>query len=261
MNAILPIGALRACEYWLATYRRTWRSSALSSVLTPVLFLAAMGVGLGGYVHGGTGTVEGVRYAVFLAPGLLAAWSMQSAVGEATWPVLGAIKWQKAYLAMLATPLTVPDVLLGHLTFMALRLTAVCAAFTVVTAAFGLTHSVVGALLALFAGVLTGLAFAAPVSAFAATQERDVGFSLLYRFGMIPLFLFSGTFFPVSQLPAAIRWLAYLSPLWHGVALCRDFALGRGTAAGIALHLAVLVVLVVCGTMVAGRTYRRRLER
>ncbi len=261
MSAVVPAGPARACGYWLATYRRTWRSGAVASVLSPVLYLAAMGVGLGGYVHGGSGRVGGVPYAVFLAPGLLAAWAMQTAIGEATWPVLGAIKWQKAYLAMLATPLSVRDVLLGHLAFMALRLLLVSAAFTAVTAAFGLAPSASGAILALVAAVLTGLAFAAPVSAFAATQERDVGFSLLYRFGMIPLFLFSGTFFPVSQLPAAIRWLAYLSPLWHGVALCRSLALGAGPTPGDALHLAVLVALVCAGTAVADRTYRRRLRR
>jgi lipooligosaccharide transport system permease protein len=261
VSAYAPARATRALEYWLMTYRRTWRGSLLSSVLTPVLFLGAMGAGLGGYVKGGTGVVEGVRYSVYLAPGLLAAWSMQTAVGEATWPVLGAIKWQKAYLAMLATPLTIRDVLLGHLGFMSLRLVMVCTSFTVVTLAFGLVQSALGALLALLAAVLTGIAFAAPIAAFSATQEQDTGFSVLYRLGMIPLFLFSGTFFPITQLPAAIRWLAYLSPLWHGVAVCRDFWLARGTTLGIALHLAVLLGLVIAGTAAADRTFRRRLER
>jgi lipooligosaccharide transport system permease protein len=253
-------GAARAAEYWLTSYRRTWRGSVISSVVTPVLFLTAMGLGLGGYVHGGTGRVEGVRYAVFLAPGLLAAWAMETALGETTWPVMGAIKWQRIYHAMLATPLTVTDVLLGHLAFVAVRLVLVGVAFTLVTAALGLLHSVLGGLLALLAAVLTGLALAAPIAAFSATRDDEKAFALLYRFGMIPMFLFSGTFFPVSQLPDSVRWLAYLTPLWHGVALCRGLALRRGAAAGLAAHAFVLVALGLTGLVIARRNYRRRLR-
>jgi lipooligosaccharide transport system permease protein len=126
---------------------------------------------------------------------------------------------------------------------------------------FGLVHSVSGALLAMLAGVLTGTAFAAPVAAFSATQARETGFILLYRFGVIPLFLFSGTFFPVSQLPAALQPVAWVTPLWHGVSLCRDLALERGTVGTIAGHAAYLVALTVLGVVLAHRTYRRRLSR
>src|SRR5256885_15016787 len=114
---VATLGARRAAEYWLTSYKSTWRGSVVSSIVSPVLFLTAMGIGLGGYVHGGTGRIDGVRYAVFLAPGLLAAWGMQTAMGETTWPVMGAIKWQKNYLAMLAAPLSVTDIMLGPLTF------------------------------------------------------------------------------------------------------------------------------------------------
>src|SRR5262249_10593358 len=104
-----------AFEHWLVVYRRTWRGSVFTSILSPVLFLTSIGVGLGSLIHGGHGHVAGVRYAVYLAPGLLAAAVMQSVEGEASWPVLGSIKWERTYFAMLATPLTVSDVLLGHL--------------------------------------------------------------------------------------------------------------------------------------------------
>lgn len=253
-------GRRAAFEYWLMVYRRTWRGSIATSLISPVLFLAAMGVGLGSLIDSGAGDVDGVRYAVYLAPGLLAATVMQTAEGEATWPVLGAIKWDRTYFGMLATPLTVSDVLLGHLAFMTLRAALVSAAFTLVTALFGLVHSAVGALLAMVAGVLTGTAFAAPVAAFSATQARETGFILLYRFGVIPMFLFSGTFFPVSQLPAAFQPVAWLTPLWHGVSLCRDLALQRGSVWAVAGHAAYLVAFTVAGVALAHRTYRRRLS-
>lgn len=259
--ATVESGGVRASfEYWLAVYRRTWRGSIFSSVLSPVLFLASIGVGLGSLVHGGQGRVDGVRYAVFLAPGLLAAAVMQTTEGEATWPVLAAIKWDKTYLGMLASPLTVDDVLLGHLAFILLRALMVSAVFTVVTALFGFTQSWHGALLAMLGGVLTGAAFAAPVAAFSSTRKRETGFVLLYRLGVIPMFLFSGAFFPISQLPAGVRPIAWVTPLWHGVSLCRDLALGRGAWPVLAGHAAYLVALAVAGVLVARRTYARRLR-
>jgi lipooligosaccharide transport system permease protein len=256
----VPVRAGRAFAFWMAHYRRTFRGSLISTFLSPMLFLTAMGVGLGHYVHGGTGRVDGVRYAVFLAPGLLAASAMQTGIGDATWPVLGAIKWHRSYLAQLSTPLSVADVMFGHLLFMAVRISVVTVAFTVVMVAFGLAHSALGVALSLPAAVLTGLAFAAPVTAYAASQDRDYAFSLLYRFGLIPLFLFSGTFFPVSQLPAGLRPVAYVTPLWHGVALCRDLALGRGSAVALLGHAGYLLALMVIGAAVGLRTFRRRLR-
>jgi lipooligosaccharide transport system permease protein len=249
-----------AFEYWLMVYRRTWRGSMFTSFLSPLMFLAAMGVGLGHLINHGTGEIAGVRYAVFLAPGLLAAAVMQTCMGEATWPVMGAIKWDKTYLGMLATPLSVRDVMLGHQLYITMRAAIVAIAFTIVTAMFGLVHSAGGALLAIPAATLTGTAFAAPVAAFAATQARETNFILLYRFGLIPMFLFSGTFFPVSQLPAVLRPIAWITPLWHGVSLCRDLALGRGQVVLMLGHAAYLVVITAVGVVLGLRSYRRRLQ-
>ena len=247
-------------EYWLMVYRRTWRGSVITSFLSPLMFLAAMGVGLGHLINNGSGEISGVRYAVFLAPGLLAAAVMQTCMGEATWPVMGAIKWDKTYLGMLATPLSVRDVMLGHQLYIAMRAGIVAVAFTIVTALFGLVHSAGGAVLAIPAATLTGTAFAAPVAAFAATQARETNFILLYRFGLIPMFLFSGTFFPVSQLPAVLRPVAWITPLWHGVSLCRDLALGRGEVLVMIGHAAYLVALTAIGVVLGLRAYRRRLR-
>jgi lipooligosaccharide transport system permease protein len=253
---------LRSLEYWAYQYKRTWRGGLVTGVLSPVLFLAAMGVGLGGLVNGGNAGVRslnGVSYLVFLAPGLLAANAMQVGVQESTYPVMGAIKWIRTYHAMLATPLRVIDVLLGHLLWIALRIFMVCAIFLAVMAAFGTTKSWT-ALLTLPAGLLTGIAFAAPVVAYAATQERDSGFNAIFRFGVMPLFLFSGTFFPVSQLPAALQPIAYATPLWHGVDLCRTLALGTAEPLMTLAHISYLSALAAVGVFVAARTFRARLE-
>ena len=249
-----------AFEHWLVVYRRTWRGSVFTSILSPALFLASIGVGLGSLIHGGHGHVAGVRYAEYLAPGLLAASVMQAVEIEASWPVLGSIKWDRTYYGMLATPLTVWDVLLGHLAFITLRALIVAVAFTIVTALFGLIHTVPGALLAIPAAVLTGAAFASPVAAYSASLTRETGLVLLYRFGVIPMFLFSGTFFPVSQLPGALQPVAWVTPLWHGVSLCRDLALGRGSVGVLLGHAAYLVALTGVGVVVAHRSFRRRLE-
>jgi lipooligosaccharide transport system permease protein len=248
----------RALGYWLYQYKRTWRGSVTTSFLFPVLYLAAMGLGLGTLVDSHSHTVEGVSYLDFLAPGLLAATAMQIGSNESTYPVMGAIKWIRTYFAMLATPIGVSDLLAGHLVWIALRLLMVMSIYLLVMLAFGAVHSPL-AVLAVPAAVLTGMAFSAPIAAFAATQQNDSGFSALYRFGIIPLFLFSGTFFPVSQLPGWLQPLAYATPLEHGVSLCRALTLGTLMARTVLFDVAYLVAATTIGVVLARRAYRRRL--
>jgi lipooligosaccharide transport system permease protein len=256
MSTPLP---LRSFSYWAYQYKRTWRGGLTSTFLNPVLFLAAMGVGLGSLVNkNGQAHLGGVHYLTFLAPGLLAASAMQTAAQESTFPVMGAIKWIRTYHAMLATPLRVIDVLVGHLAWMAVRLVLVASSFLIVMAAFGATKSW-DVVLAVPAAVLTGMAFAAPIAAFAATQENETYFNAIFRFMVIPMFLFSGTFFPVSQLPAALRPVAYITPLWHGVDLCRTLALGTASVGRSLLHVAYLSAWLGAGVVAAQAAYRRRL--
>jgi lipooligosaccharide transport system permease protein len=242
-------------RYWMYQYKRTWRGSITTSFLYPVLYLSAMGLGLGSLIKG---RVDGVRYLDFLAPGLLASTAMQIGGNEAMYPVMAAIKWLRTYFAMLATPLEVIDVLVGHLAWIALRLVMVTSIYLLIMAAFGTVHSAL-AILAVPVGVLTGLAFAAPIAAFAAAQQNDTGFTTIYRFGLIPLFLFSGTFFPIDRLPGWLQPIAQATPLYHGVALCRGLVLGHVGLGAAGAHLGYLVALVVVGYVLATGTYRRRL--
>ena len=247
----------RAFDYWLAAYKRTWRGSVFSDLLSPVLFLAAMGFGLGSLVDRGAG-IGGVPYVEFIAPGVLAASAMQSAVGESTFTVMGAIKWQRQYHAMLAAPLRVTDVLLGHLAYVALRVTIASSVFLAVATALGAIRSW-WAVLALPVAVLCGMAFAAPVFAFAALQEEASGFAALFRFVVTPMFLFSGTFFPIEQLPGFLQPVAWVTPLWHAVDLCRDLCLGAAATLPALGHVAFLALWVVGGLALARRSFTRRL--
>jgi len=248
----------RALAYWAYSYKRTWRGSVTTSFLIPILYLAAMGIGLGSLVDKHTHTIDHVKYLYFLAPGLLASTAMQIGTNEATYPVMGAIKWIRTYFAMLATPLSVTDVLAGTLTWIAIRLTIVSTIYMAVISVFGIPQSFT-AILALPVAVLTGMAFATPIAAFAAVCENDTWFSAIYRFGVIPLFLFSGTFFPIAQLPGWLQPLAYGTPLYHGVTLCREFVLGQVDWRLVPVHAGYLLVLVVVGYLVARKTFRRRL--
>jgi lipooligosaccharide transport system permease protein len=251
--------SLRVVEAGARVYRRTWRGSVISTFLNPVLFLLAMGVGLGSLVDQGSGGTDlGISYLKFLAPGLLAATAMQTGAGDASYPVMAGIKWRKTYHAALATPVGVADLTIGHLGWVGVRLVFVTVVYAVIMTLFGAT-SVLESLLAVPPAVLTGLAFAAVVTAYTATLKNETGLSTLFRFGIVPLFLFSGTFFPIEQLPDYLEPLAYITPLWHGVSLCRNLALGLEFTVNPLLSVGYLGLWVAAGTWLSIRQMRRRL--
>ena len=249
---------LRVYEFWLVQYRRAWRGTAITSVINPVFYLGALGVGLGSIVNKSGGQPLGVPYLDFVAPGLLAAAAMQIASGEATWPVMASFRWTRQYFAMQATPLGVRDIFVGHQLYMASRVAVTSAIYLVIIAAFGAVDSWL-AVFTLPLVVLLGLAFTVPTAAYAATQNSDGAFVPYNRFIIVPMFLFSGTFFPVTRLPLPLEWLAYLTPLWHGVNLCRQLTLGNVNALGALGHVAYLGLFVVAGYVWGLRTYTRRL--
>ncbi|HUY07108.1 MAG TPA: ABC transporter permease [Acidimicrobiales bacterium] len=255
---------LLAFSFWLLLYRRTWRGSILSTFVYPTLYLASIGIGLGGLVNRHVGahalSLGGVSYLRFVAPGILAASAMQIGINEASWPVMSAIRWQRSYLAQCATPLRVIDVFVGHLAWIALRLLFTCAVFVAISAGFGAVTSPFS-LVEIIAATLLGLAFATPMAALAAALQGDEAFSTINRLVIVPLFLFSGSFFPIAQLPPQLRLLAELTPLYHGVALCRSLAGGQLLLWSNLVHLVYLLVLAILGVALGRRTYSRRLER
>lgn len=253
---------LRVVEGHLRTYRHTWRGSVVSSFVTPVLFLAAMGLGLGSLVDrsGAGAALDGPTYLAFLAPGLMAASAMQNAAADGAWPVMAGMKWIKTYHAALATPVRPRDLVGGHIVWSGLRLTFTLVVFAGIAVAFGALEPW-PAVATVAPGVLTGLAFLTPVTAFSARLDSDYGLVAVFRFGVIPLFLFSGTFFPVDQLPGWLQPVAVATPLWHGVQLSRATGLGTPTAYPWPVHALVLLGLAAVGGALAVRSFERRLVR
>ena len=251
---------MRAFRCWLTTYRRLWRSSVWSSFLGPVFYLAAMGYGLGSLVDkNGTASLGGVPYVVYVAPAILAFQAMNTGMSNASFPVYSSVHWSRIYLAAQATQLRPADINRGHMMFITMRVAMNSACFIVVMAAFGTIRSGWAALL-LPVAALTGLAFAAPVAAWAVTLDKDYVMNYVFRFGAVPMMLFSGTFFPVSRLPGWLQPVAYATPLWHAVALCRGLSLGTGLTAWSAVaHVGYLAAIATAGLWAGSVTYRRRL--
>ncbi|MDT4939725.1 MAG: lipooligosaccharide transport system permease protein [Pseudonocardiales bacterium] len=248
-----------AFAYWLLRYRRIWRGTIVISVANPALFLIAMGAGLGKLVdHHDSSYLHGHSYLAFLAPGLLAAAVMQTAYLESAGPVHTSARRHGNYRAALATPLAPTDLLLGHLAFIAFRIATSALAFVVVAGALrAVPPSRLPEVWA--SAVLTGLAFAAPVAAWAVGVERPAVLTAGFRFVIMPMYMFAGTFFSAEQLPNWLHAVVVCTPLYQGVELCRTFGLGTATAIGTLGHVAYLVALATAGVVAGRRRYTAEL--
>jgi len=253
--------ALRIVQRNAVVYRRIWRGSVFSSFLQPTLYLTSLGLGVGSLIDPRrvAAIPAGAGYLQFLAPGLLAAACMQVASFESAWPILGKILWRRNYYAILATPVAIDDLIVGELLWIGIRLMTVGTAFVVVGAVFGVMRIAPATLLAVLLAVLTGLAFSAPILAFAAMLKTGNYFNIVFRLIITPLFMFSGVFFPVDRLPAPVQWIAEASPLYHGVQLVRGLTLSQLEASIAMMHLIYLFALFLAGFLAARYTFRRKL--
>jgi lipooligosaccharide transport system permease protein len=241
--------------------RRTWRATITTAFLNPIFFLLSVGILLGQLIDDDRAQLGGLSYVEFVAPGLLAATAMQVGANDAMWPVMAGIKWLRTYHAVLSTPVRVAELVIGTMGWAAIRVLSAAVIFTTVAAIGGAISSPL-AVLAPLAALLTGLAFNAPITAFSASLEGgdDGWYPALNRFVLIPMFLFAGTFFPVSQLPDWLEPVAWTMPLWHGVEVCRMLTTGDVDWLA-AAHVGYLLAFVVVGTIVAVRFHRRALLR
>lgn len=253
--------AVRVVEANALSYKRLWRGSVITAFVNPLLFLVAMGHGLGSLIdRGASGIPASISYLEFIAPGLLAAAAFQTAATESTWPVMGGIKWNKQYHAALATPIGIPDLVVGNLVWVAVRTLMTCVAFAIVMILIGAV-SIPRALAAIVPALITGIAVGAPLMGYTPIAKAESRLASIFRFVVVPMFLFSGTFFPIGQLPDWLEPVAYATPLWHGVDMTRAIALGLSPAWPAIAHVAYLVLWVVLGFMWARRTFPKVLNQ
>jgi lipooligosaccharide transport system permease protein len=232
------------------------------SVGNPVMYLFAMGVGLATLVDSNSAesAFGGVSYLAFIAPALLSSATIMTAATEFTYPVMDGFKWRRVYYGPHASPLGVHQIVNGYIIAVSLRLFLMSAIYFAIVAVFGASPSAWGAV-AIAVAVVCGLSFGLPLMAYSASITEDKGqFALVMRFIVTPLFLFSGTFFPLETLPLGLRWIGWISPLWHGTELGRVLTYGYSEPLWLSVvHVLYLVVLALLGWVLARRVYERRL--
>ncbi|MEY2974487.1 MAG: hypothetical protein RIR49_907 [Actinomycetota bacterium] len=254
--------AVRVWEGQLMTVWRAWRTAVALSLTQPLIFLLGMGVGVGALVDGRTGSsadLGGLGYLQYLAPALLATAAMTTASFEASYPVLDGFKWRRTFESMAATPIDARAVVDGLVLWWVTRLAIGSVGVGLALMLIGSTRGW-GVPVAMVASILVGLAFAAPLAAWSATRQQESSFPPIQRFIITPLFLFGGAFYPIESLPGAIRPVAWVTPLWHGVQLCRDIVVGSVVAVDTVVHLVVLGAWTAAGYVACRITFARRIE-
>ncbi|MET3803861.1 lipooligosaccharide transport system permease protein [Nakamurella sp. UYEF19] len=254
-------GTVLVWQYLMLVWRRSALSTVIAGIVTPLLYLLALGFGLGTLVNSGPGAASlgGVSYVKYLAPALVTAAALQAGVGEAAYPVYSRFKWSRVFWGISSTPVSTAQITNGQLLFLATRLAIGSALYYVVVLVFGAAGGWAG-LLVIPIAVLTGASCAVWVMALAGRMRREgTAFNVVFRFVVVPMTLFSGSFFPIERMPGAIRWLAYISPLWHGNELARAAMLGTGSGLAVLGHLVFLVVLGGAGLVTARHAFSTRL--
>ena len=265
-SAVKPrrFGAWYVAEHRFRVMRSYLQTVVVTGIGSPLVYLFAMGVGLGSLVSSNMGdsAMNGVSYLTFVAPALLATAAMTAASEEFTYPIMLGFKWNPTFFGMNASPISPGQIIDGIVISVIARLLGTCVAYYVFMLLFGAVPSAWG-FVAIFVAVLTGLAFGAPVMTYVATIQQDTGqIAMLMRFVLLPLSLFSGTFFPLTAMPIYLQWIGWISPLWHGTQLSRVFAYGLSEPLWLTIvHVVYLVALLVVGWLWTRRIAGRRLNK
>lgn len=254
-------GSFYYAEQVLRVMRNYGWSVILYSVGQPVAYLFAMGVGLATLVDANSASAfGGVSYLEFVAPALLVSAAVMTASGEFSYPIMDGFKWRRVFYGPHASPLTPQQIASGHVMASSLRFLLQSVVYFAVVAMFGASPSPWGWVSALVATV-AALSFGLPLMAYAASITQDKGqFALVQRFIVMPLFLFSGTFFPLDTLPLAVRWIGWISPVWHGTELGRVFTYGMDEDPLLTItHGVFLVAAAVVGWVLVRRQFVKRM--
>lgn len=251
-------GSWYIAEHRIRSMKGYAGDAIFQSLGTPLIYLFALGVGLASLVPQG---VDGVSYLQFVAPALMATAAMTVAANETTYPVMMGFKWNPIFFAMNAAPISGGQIVGGMMIHIALRTLATVAIYFGVIALFGAVPAPT-AWLAIGAATLTGMAIGVVLATYTSTIREDRGqMAMLQRFGITPLFLFSGTFFPLEQLPVYLQPVGWASPLWHGTELGRVLTYGADEPAWLTVtHVGYLATLLVIGLWATRRHFTRRLD-
>lgn len=257
----LKYGAWYVAEHRFHNMRAYTQTILATSIGNPLLYLYALGVGLATLVDPGLGDGE-VSYLTFVAPALLASAAVTVATEEFTYPVMLGFKWNPVFFGMNAAPIAPRQIVDGIVISVTARMVVTTAVYYAFMLLFGAVPSVLGVVTILTA-TLTGLGAGALIMAYAASIREDKGqFALLMRFIVLPMTLFSGTFFPLEALPVYLHWIGWISPLWHGAELSRVFAYGMDEPIWLTvIHVVYLGALFAWGWLLARRITARRLNK
>ncbi len=250
-------------EHQLWRFRSSFRATIVSGTIGPLMYLLGIGVGIGSQVDTRTAELPTSDYLDFVGPGLMAAAAMQLGASESLWQTSGSLRWRGNYVSSITTPLSIPQLFFGHVTWIGFRALVAAVFYLLVLLLFGIP-ALWTTILTPLAAALTAMAFAGPISAYTgwvtSRGETDQSFPVILRLGVIPLYLFSGAFYPIDQLPIVLEWVSRLLPVWHGVELVRglmvDVDLSLVDALG---HLAMLLAYVGVGIVVGARTFTKAL--
>jgi lipooligosaccharide transport system permease protein len=255
-------GAFAVVESRLLILMKYIPSLLAVAVANPLLYLLAVGVGVGKLINTHSGGVDGVKYLTFLAPALLATAAIQNAMDEVVFPTLEGFKWNKSFFAINATPITGKQIANGVLIAAMYRVLFSVTVYGVIVYLFGGFTSARG-WFSIPTSLAAGASFGAFIMGIAAWAKNDDSFfMILGRFVMMPLFLFSGTFYQLSTMPIYLRWIGWFSPLWHTTELGRFLTYGHHISAMMfVVHIAYIAAMFSFGIIFSHRQFERRLTK
>lgn len=254
---------LHFLEHQMLRFRSTFRGTVITGATGPLMYLLGIGIGIGSQVDAEAAELGTGDYLTYVGPGLMAAAAMQLGGSESLWQTGGLLRWQGVYVSITSSPLSIGQLFTGHVLWIGFRVLVASLLFLAVLVPFGVPEQPL-AIVAPFAALLTGMAFAAPISAWTAyTTSKgpgDQSFPMILRLFILPMFLFSGAFYPIEQLPIVMTWISRVLPVWHGVQLTRGLIIENGlTLADAVGHVAVLMAYIVAGLIVGTRMFTRAL--
>jgi lipooligosaccharide transport system permease protein len=254
-------GSWYVAEHRIRGIRSYYKTLLFTAIGSPFMYLFALGVGLATLVDKNSG-LGGTSYLAFVAPALIASAAVTAAVEECTYPILMGFKWNPIFFGMNAAPISGNQIVNGIFIAVLARLLPTTLVYYVVMLIFGAVPSPLG-VLDIPIAILTGMAFGLVIASYMSTVQQDVGQpAFIQRFIVIPLFLFSGTFFPLGQMPVFLQWIGWISPLWHGTELGRVVSYGAVEPCWLTLvHVLYPLALCVYGWRRTQVVVTRRLNK